>query len=78
MRLQLFLPQSACDRRRTQLSRVSCSAVSHWRGNGSDAQFLRDIHRGACRHFDAALGPDYNNAHHDHLHFDRGSYRVCP
>jgi hypothetical protein len=23
------------------------------------------------------LSPDYNEAHHDHFHFDMGSYRAC-
>lgn len=39
--------------------------------------FLRSIHNGACRYFDSALGPDYNTAHADHFHFDRGGYRAC-
>ena len=25
----------------------------------------------------AVLGPDYNQAHADHFHFDRGQYRLC-
>jgi hypothetical protein len=51
--------------------------LADWTGEKSEAKFLRDIHAGACRFFDAALGPDYNAAHRDHLHFDRGSYRAC-
>jgi hypothetical protein len=51
--------------------------VNDWRGEGTDAAFLRDIHRGACLVFDGVLGPDYNAAHRDHFHFDRGAYRVC-
>ena len=27
--------------------------------------------------FDAVLSPDYNAAHHDHLHLDRGPFRMC-
>jgi hypothetical protein len=42
-----------------------------------EAQFLREVHRGACRFFDAVLGPDYNAAHRDHFHFDRGGFRAC-
>ncbi len=53
------------------------SVQTDWPDQGTDAQFLRDIHRGACRYFDTVLGPDYNTAHRDHLHFDRGSFRVC-
>ena len=48
-----------------------------WNGDAEEAAFLREVHAGACRVFDAVLGPDYNAAHHDHLHLDRGSYRVC-
>jgi len=53
------------------------SVQTDWPDKRNDAQFLRDIHRGACRYFDTVLGPDYNAAHRDHLHFDRGSFRVC-
>ena len=41
------------------------------------AAFLRQVRDGACSSFAAVLGPDYNAAHHDHFHFDRGPYRVC-
>lgn len=61
--------------------------INHWRGdseNGSasaedltNAAFLRAVHRGACRYFDSVLGPDYNAAHADHFHFDRGGHRFC-
>ena len=39
--------------------------------------FLRQVRDGACDGFAAVLGPDYNAAHRDHFHFDRGPYRVC-
>lgn len=42
-----------------------------------DAAFLREVRTGACRFFDAVLSPDYNEAHRDHFHFDRGPYRAC-
>jgi hypothetical protein len=48
-----------------------------WERDGPAALFLRELHQGACRFFDAALGPDYNAAHADHLHLDRGAHRVC-
>lgn len=41
------------------------------------ARFLRALRGGACRYFDAVLGPDYNRAHADHFHFDRGPARIC-
>ena len=48
-----------------------------WPRNGIEARFLRDVHDGACRFFNAVLGPNYNHAHYDHFHLDRGRFRVC-
>lgn len=42
-----------------------------------EAAFLRDVRDGACEWFDAVLGPEYNAAHADHFHFDRGRARIC-
>lgn len=52
-------------------------------GDGDDrpaapeARFLQAVRDEACRWFDAVLGPDYNAAHADHFHFDRGRARIC-
>jgi hypothetical protein len=51
--------------------------LNAWPGEGREADFLRDLHQGACRIFDGALGPDYNPAHHDHFHFEQGGFRMC-
>lgn len=48
-----------------------------WRGNQRDRLFLRDVRDGACDYFQAVLSPDYNRAHHDHLHFDLGRDDMC-
>jgi len=48
-----------------------------WKGTGPEAQFLRQVHRGACRTFRVALSPDFNAAHHDHFHLDRGFIKAC-
>lgn len=40
-------------------------------------RFLRQARDGACRWFRVTLSPDYNAAHADHLHLDRGRYRTC-
>lgn len=48
-----------------------------WQSTTVEAAFLRDSREGACRFFDGVLSPDYNSAHHDHLHLDRGPYRMC-
>jgi hypothetical protein len=49
--------------------------VNDW--NGEHGAFLRTVRDGACRFFDGVLSPDYNAAHRDHFHLDRGPYRVC-
>jgi hypothetical protein len=48
-----------------------------WGRQGLESLFLRDIRDGACRVFDSVLGPEYNAAHRNHFHLDRGGYRVC-
>jgi hypothetical protein len=35
-----------------------------------EANFLRRLHRGACGTFGTVLGPEANEAHRDHFHFD--------
>ena len=51
--------------------------LKDWPEPGEQADFLREVRTGACRFFDGVLSPDYNAAHRDHFHFDRGPYRVC-
>jgi len=42
-----------------------------WRnGTAEEREFLRVVHRSACRRFGTVLGPDYNRAHEDHLHLE--------
>lgn len=53
------------------------SVAANWRGDEPRAAFLRRIHDEACGFFDGVLGPDYNAAHADHLHLDRGPFRLC-
>ena len=53
------------------------SVLRDWRGDTSEARFLRDVRDGSCRLFSTVLSPDYNAAHADHLHLDqaeRGSF----
>lgn len=42
-----------------------------------ESRFLRALRDGGCRWFDTVLGPEYNAAHADHFHFDRGPARIC-
>ena len=50
---------------------------SHWQSEGPEGRFLREAHARACPYFRAALGPDYNAAHRDHFHLDRGPFSRC-
>jgi hypothetical protein len=45
---------------------------THWANCGKEGEFLKRVHKGACRIFSVTLGPDYNAAHADHFHFDMG------
>lgn len=40
-------------------------------------EFFQAIHRSACRRFKTVLSPEYNAAHHDHLHLDMGRGPFC-
>ena len=48
-----------------------------WNAAGPPGRFLREVHAGACRFWNVVLGPDYNAAHRDHVHLDRGAFRAC-
>jgi len=51
--------------------------AANWQGDGREARFVRALRDGACRVFDGVLGPDYDAAHADHLHLERGGFRIC-
>lgn len=53
------------------------SVRRHWRDEGPEGRFVRAVHARACPYFRVVLGPDYNAAHHDHFHLDRGPYSRC-
>jgi hypothetical protein len=53
------------------------SIRSQWHGDSPEARFLKAAHAHACRYFRVAIGPDYNDAHHDHFHLDRGAFSLC-
>lgn len=52
-----------------------------WNKPGPARSFLHDVRDGGCRLFATTLSPDYNAAHHDHLHFDEAKrgmvWRAC-
>ena len=51
--------------------------LGDWSGDSEESAFLHEVRDGGCRFFDGVLSPDYNAAHRDHLHLDRGSFRMC-
>jgi hypothetical protein len=53
------------------------TVAADWADAGAEGRFLRRVRDGACGPFETVLGPDYNAAHADHLHLDRGPYRIC-
>jgi hypothetical protein len=53
------------------------SILKDWSGKGPEARFLKEVHGRACRYFRVALGPEYNAAHKNHFHFDRGAFSRC-
>lgn len=53
------------------------SVLSGWQNEGKRGRFLRELHRGACRHFATVLGPDYNAAHANHFHLAMGGFGTC-
>jgi len=55
----------------------SISVRSYSHGDNPEARFLKAAHARACRYFRVVLGPQYNDAHHDHFHLDRGSWTLC-
>ena len=53
------------------------SVKQGWNGSNQERAFLRTIHGSACKRFGTVLGPDYNAAHHDHLHVDMSGQGYC-
>lgn len=49
----------------------------HWRSSGPESTFLKAVHERACRYFRISLSPEFNQAHHDHFHLDRGLFYRC-
>jgi hypothetical protein len=48
-----------------------------WNDPGERGAFLHAVRDGACSVFAVTLSPDYNAAHHDHLHLDMGRGPFC-
>ena len=49
------------------------SVKDDWNGGApAEREFLRTVQGSACKRFGTVLGPEYNAAHHDHFHLERG------
>ena len=46
-------------------------------GTAEEREFLRTVHRSACKRFGTVLGPDYNRAHRDHFHLEESGQNLC-
>ena len=53
------------------------TVAADWNDGGPEATFLRRIRDDACQVFGTTLSPDYNALHHDHLHLEAESGRLC-
>ncbi len=53
------------------------SVLADWGKKSPSGRLLERAHERACNHFDTVLGPDYNELHRDHFHFDNGGHETC-
>ncbi len=52
--------------------------LSDWNGGtAAEREFLRVVHRSACKRFGTVLGPDYNSDHADHFHLEGTGAKFC-
>jgi hypothetical protein len=56
--------------RKTAEAPVAAVDVSETSAASPEGRFLRRLHQGACESFGTVLGPEANEAHRDHFHFD--------
>ncbi|EZQ20044.1 extensin family protein [Halopseudomonas sp. SMJS2] len=55
------------------------SVLAHWDDEDATykSAFLKDAHDAACGYFGTVLGPDYNQPHENHFHFDGSGFGFC-
>lgn len=54
------------------------SLINDWNGGTrAEREFLRIVHRSACKRFGTVLGPEYNAAHADHFHLEGTGGKFC-
>lgn len=56
---------------------TTISVKKDWRGAGKRSEFLQEVARLSCEHFNVVLTPNHNRLHADHLHLDIGPHRLC-
>jgi hypothetical protein len=61
---------------RAMASPVVTATVSITAAKTTEAAFLRRLHHGACSVFGTVLGPEANEAHRDHFHFDMKERKI--
>ncbi len=76
-RLSQHATANAIDLAGVKLRLDTVSIARDWRDRGKRGRIAHRLHDGACRLFGVVLSPDYNAAHHDHLHLDTAPWRVC-
>lgn len=53
------------------------SVLKHYDEDDPMGAFLRALQSRSCGVFRGVLGPDYNDRHADHVHYDMGPYGIC-
>ena len=53
------------------------SVLKDWGKDNAKGRFLKAVHDDACRIFNVVLGPDFNDLHKDHFHFDMSVWNTC-
>ena len=53
------------------------SVLKDWGKDTPEGRFLKSVHDEACGVFNVVLGPDYNDLHRNHFHFDMSVWSVC-
>jgi hypothetical protein len=53
------------------------SVLKDWHGDTAKATFLHEVAKGACSVFDVVITPNHNSFHLDHIHVDKGKYKLC-
>lgn len=53
------------------------TVLDHWGKKTPEGRLLKNIRDDACDLFGTVLGPEYNDAHADHFHFDMSQTGIC-